>query len=82
MSFYDLIIDILTKEGISVNGEGPEELGFSLFKEYYFYNVDEVGRADGYYGAIIPLENVNRFSNYMINRFKDCLLYTSPSPRD
>lgn len=73
MSFYDLIIDILTKEGISVNGEGPEELGFSLFKEYYFYNVDEVGRADGYYGAIIPLENVNRFSEYMINRFKDAV---------
>ena len=73
MSFYDLIIDILTKEGISINGEGPQELGFSMLKEYYFYNVDDVGRDDGYYGAVIPLDDVVRFSNYMTGRFKEAV---------
>ena len=44
-----------------------------MLKEYYFYNVDEVGRDDGYYGAVIPLDDVVRFSNYMTGRFKEAV---------
>lgn len=71
LNFYDLIIEILTKEGISTENKGPRELGFDLFQQYYFFNVDEIGNDNGYYGAVIPLGDVEMFSEYMIGRFQD-----------
>ena len=38
--------------------------------------------AGGYYGTYVDTDNQARNEFEMIRRYRDCLLYTSPSPRD
>ena len=74
LSFYQLIKDILKKEGISNKDEGPEELGFSLFSSYYFYTVEKTDTTQNFHGSIIPLDNAKKFSDFMVEKYSRRLI--------
>ena len=38
--------------------------------------------ASGFYGQYVDIEGAYRSEHELIKRYRDCLLYTSPSPRD
>ena len=38
--------------------------------------------SSGFYGSFIDIEGVYKSEHDLIKRYRDCLLYTSPSPRD
>lgn len=64
-NLFSKVKNVLHQYGLSDEIDDPEKSGVSILDNYYLFFSQQPQKEDSYFGAVIPLSNVNKFHDYI-----------------